>query len=368
MTRKAKGQFSFFNLEERLEKIHQLNSFLPRLNTLVNWETFRYQLNKVREKERLSNAGRPAFDVVLMFKVLILKSLYNLSDEMTELMIRDRISFMEFLGLTFADTVPDAKTIWLFAEDLKNLGLERKLFDQFEKELVRQGFAAKGGHLVDGSFVEVPKQRNTREENEQIKNGEVPETLSENPHVLSQKDMDARWTKKNDVSYYGYKDHVLADEKFKLIRDYDVTDASVHDSVPFVDLVPKKPQKKNQRVYADSAYVGAEIDTKLKNRGYKPQICEKGFRNKPLSEEQKESNRLKSKVRCRVEHIFGAMKNRCRDEVLRTIGMARATFWIGLRNLTYNMSRFVSLKRPLKPPKLKTKRPKLQAKCPQPAK
>jgi len=358
MTHKAKGQFSFFNLEERLEKIHELNSFLPRLNTLVNWETFRYQLNKVREKERLSNAGRPSFDVVLMFKVLILKSLYNLSDEMTELMIRDRISFMEFLGLTFADTVPDAKTIWRFAEQLKELGLERKLFEQFEKELVRQGFAAKGGHLVDGSFVEVPKQRNTKEENEQIKNGEVPETISENPHVLAQKDMDARWTKKNDVSYYGYKDHVLGDEKFKLIRDDDVTDASVHDSVPFVDLVPEKPQKKNQPVYADSAYVGEDIDKTLKKRGYKPQICEKGFRNHPLTDEQKESNRLKSKVRCRVEHIFGAMKNRCRDEVLRTIGIARAKFWIGLRNLVYNMSRFVSLKRPKK----------LKAKCLQPAK
>ena len=176
-----------------------------------------------------------------MFKVLILKTLYNLSDDQTELQIRDRISFMEFLGLTFADIVPDAKTIWLFAEQLKELGLERKLFEQFEKELVRQGFAAKGGLIVDGTFVEVPKQRNTKDENAQIKNGEVPETLSENPHVLAQKDVDARWTKKNDVSYYGYKDHVLADEKFKLIRDDDVTDMLVHDSVPFIPLVPKKP-------------------------------------------------------------------------------------------------------------------------------
>jgi len=357
MTRHAKGQFSFFNLEERLEKIHELNDFLPRLNALVNWETFRYQLNKIREKERLSNAGRPSFDVVLMFKVLILKTLYNLSDDMTELMIRDRISFMEFLGLSFADRVPDAKTIWLFAEQLKDLGLERKLFDQFEKELVRQGFAAKGGHIVDGSFVEVPKQRNTKEENAQIKNGEIPETISANPHVLAQKDVDARWTKKNNISYYGYKDHVLGDEKFKLIRDYDVTDASVHDSVPFVPLVPKKPAFDDQEVYADSAYVGEEIDTALKKRGYTPMICEKGFRNHPLTEEQKESNRQKSKVRCRIEHIFGAMKSRCRDEVLRTIGMARATFWIGMRNLTYNMSRLTSLKRPKK----------LKAKCPKPA-
>lgn len=353
---KNNGQFSFFDLENRLEKIHQLNNFLPRLNALVDWETFRYQLNKVREKERLSNAGRPAFDVVLMFKILILKSLYNLSDESTELMIRDRISFMEFLGLSFADRVPDAKTIWLFAEQLGVLGLERKLFRQFEKELVRQGFAAKGGYIVDGSFVEVPKQRNSKEENEAVfieygKSGSIPETISENPHVLAQKDTDARWTKKNDVSYFGYKDHVLADEEYKLIRDWDVTDASVHDSVPFLDLVPKKPLKKKQPVFADSAYVGEEIETKLKKRPYfkntvEPMICEKGYRGHPLTEEQKERNREKSKIRCRIEHVFGAMKSRCRDEVLRTIGMARAKFWIGLKNLTYNMGRLVSLKRP----------------------
>jgi IS5 family transposase len=343
---KTHGQFSFFDLENRLEKIHQLNDFLPRLNSLVDWEIFRGPLNKVREKERLSNAGRPPFDVVLMFKVLVLKSLYNLSDESTELMIRDRISFMEFLGLSFADRVPDAKTIWLFAEQLKELGLERQLFEQFERELVHQGFAAKGGYIVDGSFVEVPKQRNTKEENAAIKAGNVPETISKNPNVFAQKDRDARWTKKNNVSSFGYKNHVLADEKHQLIREWRVTDASVHDSVPFLDLVPTKPLKKNQAVFADSAYAGAEIEVTLKERRFQPRICEKGYRNKPLTDEQKERNREKSRIRCRVEHVFGAMKTCCRDEILRVIGMARMRFWIGLRNLTYNMGRLVSLKRP----------------------
>jgi IS5 family transposase len=348
---KTKGQFGFFDLEERLDKIEQLADFLPRLDRLIAWEMFRDQLAKVRDKARLSNAGRKPYDVVLMFKMLVLQSLYNLSDEQTELQVRDRLSFMKFLGLTFADTVPDATTLRLFREDLKALELERPLFERFNKELEKQGFAAKGGYMVDGSFVEVPKQRNTKEENEQIKSGEVPETLSSNPHVLAQKDVDARWTKKNDVSYFGYKDHVLADTGHKFIRDYDVTDASVHDSVPFLDLVPKKPMKEKQPVYADSAYVGEEIETELIKRKFKPKICEKGYRNKPLTEKQKESNRKKSRVRCRVEHIFGEMKMRMGNEVLRTIGMARARFVIGMRNLVYNMSRFVSLKRP-KPAKL----------------
>lgn len=277
--------------------------------------------------------------------ILVLKSLYNLSDDQTEAQIRDRISFRDFLGLEFTDTVPDAKTIWDFSNQLENLGLERELFDMFNKELDKQGFAAKGGYIVDGTFVDVPRRRLSKEENEQLKGGEIPESVSSNPHVLSQTDLDAEWTKKRNETHFGYKDHVLTDEEHKLIRDYDVTGAATHDSVPYLDLMPEKPLFDNQGAYADSAYAGKDIDAELRKRKYEPQVCEKGYRNKPLTDEQKESNRKKSKIRCRVEHIFGAQKMRMKDEVLRTIGLAKAKFGIGMRNLVYNMSRFVSLKR-----------------------
>ena len=343
---KIRGQFSFFDLENHLEKIYQINDFLLKLNVLINWEIFRETLNIVRDKERKSNAGRPPFDVLLMFKVLVLKSMYNLSDEQTEFQIRDRISFRDFLGLTLADIVPDAKTIWAFAEQLKNLELEQLLFDRFDEELDRQGFQVKGGTIVDSSFVEVPRQRNSREENKQIKNVEVPDRIASNPHVEAQKDLDAEWTKKGNDTFFGYKDHVASDVEHKLIRGYGVTGAATHDSEPYLDVVPEKPAFDDQEAYADSAYAGEKIDTELKKRGYKPQICEKGYRNHPLTEEQKESNRKKSKVRCRIEHIFGAQKMRMGNEILRSIGFARARFWIGMRNLMYNMSRLVSLKRP----------------------
>jgi len=172
-----------------------------------------------------------------MFKILVLKNLHNLSDEETERQIRDRLSFRDFLDINFSDIVPDAKTIWLFGEQLKDLGLERDAFDRFNEVPDAKGFKAKSGTIVDGSFVEVPKQRNTKEENEQIKKGEIPESLSSNPQVLSQKDMDAHWTQKSGISYFGSKDHVLADEEYKFIRDYAVTDASVHDSVPYLSVL-----------------------------------------------------------------------------------------------------------------------------------
>jgi len=340
------GQFGFFDRERQLEKIYQLNDFLPKLNSLIDWEMFRPTLQKVREKEYHGPGGRPPFDVVLMFKILVLKSMYNLSDDNTELLIRDRLSFQDFLGLHRGKTVPDAKTIWLFAEQLKNLELECLLFDRFNELLDTSGFKVKSGLIVDGSFVEVPKQRNTKEENAQIKQGEIPESFSANPHVLAQKDCDARWTKKNDVSYFGYENHAVIDDEYKFVRGYGVTDAAVHDSVPCLDVIPAEPAYPDQEVFADAAYVGEKIDMDLRGRGYVPMICEKGFRNKPLTEQQKESNRVKSSVRCRVEHVFGAMKSRCRDAVLRTIGFGRARFWIGLRNLAYNLGRFVSLKCP----------------------
>jgi IS5 family transposase len=354
MSKKLKGQFGFFDRDNRLAKIYKLNGFLPKLNTLINWEIFRPILNKVREREKANpnNVGRPPFDVVLMFKILVLKAMYNLADERIEAEILDRVSFQDFLGLASCDTVPDARTIWWFAEQLKNLELECLLFDRFNEMLDARGFAVKSGLIVDGSFVEVPRQRNTKEENAQIKNGEIPESFSSNAHVLAQKDCDARWTMKNGVSYFGYEDHTAVDDEFKLIRGYGVTDAAVHDSQPYLDVMPEEPDYPDQEAFADAAYVGEKIDTELKERGFLPMICEKGYRNKPLTEQQKAMNKVKSSVRCRVEHVFGEMKMRMGNEVLRSIGFGRARFWIGMRNLRYNMARLVSLMCPKKLPKV----------------
>jgi IS5 family transposase len=144
---------------------------------------------------------------------------------------------------------------------------------------------------------------------------------------------------------------VCIDDEYKFIRGYGVTGAATHDSVLFLDVLPEEPGYPDQEVFADSAYTGEKIGTTLDERGYSVWICEKGYRNKPLSEEQKNTNRMKSSVRCRVEHVFGAMKMRMGDEVLRSIGFARAKFWIGMRNLMYNLCRFVSLKFPKKVPK-----------------
>ncbi len=198
------------------------------------------------------------------------------------------------------------------------------------------------GKIIDASFVDVPRQRNSREENEEIKQGTVPESFQQNENRREQKDVAARWAKKGEEVHYGYKNHVKADRTTKLIEDYEVTDASVHDSQVVGDLV----EIGDGIVHADSTYTGEAIETILEEHGVKGEICEKGYRNHPLTTAQKKRNRKKSKIRVRVEHIFGFMTNTMKDGLnMRWIGMSRITAGIGLLNLVYNLARYEQILR-----------------------
>ena len=253
-----------------------------------------------------SKGGRPAYDYVLLFKIAILQRYYNVSDDGIEYAILDRLSFMRFLGLGINDAVPDAKTIWLFKDKLAKGGVAQKLFDALDRQLDKDGIIVHKGKLVDASIVEVPKQRNTRQENEQIKNGEVPDDW--NTHKRRQKDMDAQWVKKNGRNYFGYKNHIKADSKTKLITGYKVTTANIHDSEVIAELIDKK-EDGGQTLHADSAYRSECIEAMCKSRGIHSRIHEKGYRNNPLTTKQLKRNKRKSKIRARVEHIFGFMTN-----------------------------------------------------------
>ena len=332
-------QPGLFDWQNRFEKLNKNGDPLVKLNTVIQWESFREALGNVRVREKKSNAGAKPYDVVLMFKVLILQSLYNLSDEAIEYQILDRLSFMRFLGLRLGSRVPDAKTIWLFREQLTEAGLAEELFRQFEAVLEESGFAAKKGQIIDASIVQAPKQRNSREENAQIKQGEIPQDWEEAKR--SQKDIDARWVKKNARSYYGYKNHVNVDVKYKLIRTYAVTDASVHDSNVFDELLEETNTSAD--VYADSAYRSEESIELLKKRGFREHLQRKGCKNRTLTKREQQGNKTRAKIRCRIEHVFGVMAMMAGSLVVRTIGIIRARAKIGLRNLAYNINRYALL-------------------------
>ena len=270
-------QRGFFDEEDRLKKLSRQGDPLERLNSAIDWEIFRPQLKKCFKKEPKGPGGRPAFDYVLMFKVLILQRLYNLSDAQMQYQILDRLSFQRFLGQGLYGSVPDEKTIWLFREVLTKTGMIEKLFDRYKAHLEKQGLITNNGSIIDASFVEVPKQRNSREENATIKEGKVPEGWLEDPAKLRQKDTDARWTKKNEETFYGYKDHVKVDTDSKLIKTYEVTDASVHDSQVVEPLLDKTDVDAD--LHADSAYRSAQIEQTLKKRRVHSKIHEKAYRN-----------------------------------------------------------------------------------------
>ena len=243
--------------------------------------------------------------------------------------------------MCLTNCILDEKAIWLFREELTKAELIKPLFDQFEQVLSANGFAAQKGQIVDATIVSAPKQRNNREENKQIKEGNVPEDWDSTPSKKRQKDTDARWTKKRNVTYFGYKNHVNVDVEHKFIREFEVTSASVHDSVVTKKIIDH--DNSGEDFHADSAYVGQEISDALEAAGLKNCINEKGYRNRPLTEAQKAANRERSKIRSRVEHVFGIQSQRAGGLLLRSIGIVRAKTKIGLRNLSYNLSRYAIL-------------------------
>jgi IS5 family transposase len=296
---------------------------------------------RLPQAEPKGRGGRPPFAPAMMFKALVIAHLYQLSDAQLEFQITDRLSFKRFLGLTDADASPDEKTFWAFRESLRRHDLFGPLFATFRGTLKAKGMIARQGQLVDASFVEVPRQRNSREENAQIKDGEVPPAWHDQPHKLRQKDVDARWTRKHDRRYYGYKNHVKVDSRSKLIDAFAVTDASVHDSQAVAELIAEG----DPVTYVDSAYAGAPCAQVFAERKVKVKPIQRAYRNKPLNGMQARLNRARAKVRARVEHVFGTMRMSMRRTWNRCLGLVRNRAAITMTNLVYNLIRFEQIER-----------------------
>jgi len=344
------GQPGFFDLSRRYEGLDGKKDPLATLARVVPWELFRPKLLEALRSqdlrrpsaERRSAAGRKPWDEVLIFKALVIQALYNLSDEQTEYQLRDRLSFMRFLGLGLEDAVPDATTLWLYREALARAGAVEALFAAFDGYLREHGFLAMGGQIIDASIVAAPRQRNSGDDNDTIKRGGTPPDWAAQPAKRRQKDVDARWTKKHGRTYFGYKNHISVDQRHKLVRRYSVTDAARHDSVELESVLDTS--NTCSKVWADSAYRSAQTEDNLAERGYKSCIHRRGARNHPLSAREQQGNTTRSRVRARVEHVFGHQANAMGGKLVRVIGLVRATMKIGMQNLAYNMSRFVHLR------------------------
>ncbi len=355
-----RGQAGFFDVDERLQELSAKGDHLERLHAIIDFELFRADLEQAIVRADRSRGGRPAFDLVFMFKVLVLQASHSLSDERTEFLIKDRLSFMRFLGLGLADPVPDANTIWTFREALTRAQLAGQpaievLFARFDAALREAGFLAMGGQIIDASLVACPKQRNTDAEKQALKEGRIPEGWSEKPKKLAQKDRDARWTVKWSkakpaedgtaridiaVPVFGYKNHLGIDRRHGLIRSWAVTDAAQYDGALLPGLLDRTNTASD--VWADTAYRSKANETYLADNALRSRIHRKKPKGRPMPAHIARANGRKSKVRAAVEHVFAHQKGPM-GLVVRTIGLARARVKIGLANLVYNMKRAVWL-------------------------
>ena len=349
--RKPMGE-SLFEEEFTVEALSLMGNPLERLSKLVDFEMFRPLLeDALLTKECKSPAGRKPIDVVLMFKVIFLQRYYGLGDHQIQYQIIDRTSFRQFLGIHNVAEVPDEKTVWACRDKLCQAGTFDLLFGHFREYLDSLGLSFNEGKIIDATFVEAPRQRNTRDENKQIKagngkdlwqpeEGDSEKEKKRKAHKRSHKDIDARWTKKRGESHYGYKNHVKADKKTKLIEKYHTTPASVHDSNVIEPLIDKEKDR-GQDLWLDAGYEGKEdVVTKC---GMNPIICEKGHKNHPLTDEQKSRNRERSHSRCLIEHIFGFVEGAMNGSLVRSIGIIRAKANTALTCLVYNIFRYEQL-------------------------
>jgi IS5 family transposase len=326
-------QVGFFEISDSYARLDKAGDPLAKLNSMINWSGLGEILTPLSHESGSVKGGRPGYDTILIVKCLILQSLYNISDDSCEYQVNDRLSFKRFLGLSTSRKAPDAKTLWHWRERIKHKNLDKAIFAWFSVKLDEAGYRAEKGQIIDASFV--PTHKPTGRHKKQLRD-EIPLTAAQ----AAQIDNEASFTKKNKMSYHGYKNHVNVDNKHKLIREQEVTTASRHDSQEFDEIVVLK---EGEEVFADSAYRSEKTEAILSAHKVTSQIHERAYRNTPLTEAQKVSNKAKSTIRVRVEHVFGHMETAMGGMAIHTIGLARAKVKMTFKNLAYNMHRFAYL-------------------------
>ncbi len=346
---------SLFGLGDHLEKLSKDGDPLEILDATVNFEYFRTWLVEGLGYGDGSKGGRPPFDPVSMFKALILQAQHNLSDAKMEFMIKDRLSWMRFLGFELGGPTPDENTIRHFRNRLTETGTLKRVMKAFDWQLQKKGYIPMSGQIVDASLVPAPKQRNTEDEKTAVKEGKsAQEIWPDEPNKAAQKDVDARWTLKigGKVRYrpdgtplpmiaiptFGYKSHISIDRRFGFIREATVTSAADADGRQLRHVIDTDNTAGD--VWADSAYRSQSNEKWLAKHMLTSHIHRRKPKGKPMPEATRRANARKSSIRARVEHVFAHQKNRF-GLFIRTIGVARAEAKLTLANLAYNFDRLI---------------------------
>ena len=349
------GQIGFWDVQDRLLQLSRHGDPLEKLSVTLDFEMFRADLANAVPRGDRSRGGRPPFDPVLKFKMLVLQALNGLSLEQTEFLVKDRLSWMRFCGLGPGDAVPDANTLWDFREAQIAADALDALFARLDRAIGDAGYLPMSGQIMDATLVAAPRQRNTEDEKVRIKAGATAKEIwKDEPFKARQKDVDARWSVKCSkakpaengekqqidiaIPTFGYKNHISIDRRHGVIRKSLVTDAAAHDGARLREGLID-PSNTASDVWADSAYRSAENERYVKGAGKTSRIHRRKAKGRPLPARTRKANAARSAVRSRVEHVFAYQKGPM-GMIVRTIGIARAKATITLANIAYNMKRW----------------------------
>jgi IS5 family transposase len=339
MKRRSAIKTDLFADTHHREKIDKLGDPLSEIASCIDFTVLAAEVDRIAPRPASPQGGRPPFPTETMVRILVLKRLYNLSDEQMEYQLLDRMSYKRFCDLSLATNIPDRTTVWTFENRIGEAGAQA-IFDGVSAQLLKKGFIARGGQIIDATLVPVPKQHNSRGDKELIEQDAMRADWK--PAKRRQKDGDATWTKKHGKSYFGYKLSVNVDRKYKFIRKIVTDTASTHDSQHFDAVIDTANTSRD--VYADRGYPSEEREAWLKENGYRNRIQRKGHRNKPLSEAQQRRNQRIATTRARVEHAFAAVEQ-MGGKLIRTIGQARANFALTMMAACYNLKRLAYFQR-----------------------
>ena len=316
MAVKRTGQPSF--VEALLPRGSGSSAVLDRLDGLVKWYRFAKLMSHLRNEE---SPGRPGYPVLVLFRALVLQSLYGLSERELEDALNDRLSFKRFVGLSFEETAPDHTVLNRFRNRLIGDKLIEKLFAELDRQLESAGLILKRGTMLDATLIEAVS---------------APPSARKPAH-----DADARITTRQGRGVtFGYKAHVGVDQGSGLIRAVVTTPANVNDTVPADDLI----RGDERSVLADAAYDTHARRMRLKAQGVKPRIARRANKHHPqLPPRLKRYNRLIARRRAAVETTFATLKCRMKLNVIRYVGLAKAQAQVMMATIAFNMRRWAAI-------------------------
>lgn len=335
ITPRSALKFALFAQAGRERKLQEMDDPLEVIARHIDFAALASLAEPSLGRSDRRQGGRPAYPTEVMVRILVLKRLYNLSDEQMEYQLLDRMSYQRFCLLAQSMNVPDRNTIWRFGERLGVDGATA-LFQGVDAQLHRHGYMARGGQAIDATLVPAPKQRISRDERAQLREGCRPDWSEAKAR---QKDVDASHTKKHGKSHFGYKMSVSVDHKHGFIRGLATGTASDHDGHHFDEVLDLN--NTGTEVNTDKAYPSAQRCEMLGALGLKDGMQRKAQRNKPLSACQQRRNRRIASKRAKVEHVFAGIRH-MGGKYVRTVGQARASAAMTMMAACYNLKRLAS--------------------------